>query len=529
MTQFEPSIFNETDEIDVETDEIELTPGAELEETSSMALDEVPMLAAAYDVAGRLRTVNQEWEDVLGWKLEDVRGQNLMSPAHPKLDEKGGVREHLWRAEGRWMDFQTRTTKGGKSLAISWLGLRLRDGSRLALGNDIAQRKQAEESLKEREEQFRLMFELVPTGLMMVNLEGWLLRVNEELCKILGYSHQELLLRRWSDLTHPDDPNPSTIIQHAVLNQRVHFRMNIRYQRRDDEIIESMTQGTLVRDAEGKSMYFILQVEDMTEHRRIEAEREALNNFLMDKNARLERFAYTASHDLKNPLTTIRSYLGAIEHSFEKNRLDRIKDDIGRIKKATENMEKLLDEISELSRLDNFTNPHEDIHLAELVQEAIHIFFQPTGRRPVYVMVSAKLPTVHGDRIRLMQLFQLLVDNAVKFMGDQSEPRVEIGTRVDDRGKPVIFIRDNGLGIDPRYHEKIFLLFEQVDPMQGGTGTGLALARTIVERHGGQIWVESEGEEGSGSTFCLTLPGVTRTENRLNETAESLIPEELRH
>ena len=130
-----------------------------------------------------------------------------------------------------------------------------------------------------------------------------------------------------------------------------------------------------------------------------------------------------------------------------------------------------------------------------------------TGRiaeRGVEVHIAPEMPVVHVDRGRLLEVLQNLVDNAVKYMGQQPAPRVEIGAAVNDEAV-VCSVRDNGIGIAPRHHEKIFGLFEQLDPQEEGTGIGLALVRRIVEVHGGRIWVESEGE-GHGSTFLFTLP-----------------------
>ena len=124
--------------------------------------------------------------------------------------------------------------------------------------------------------------------------------------------------------------------------------------------------------------------------------------------------------------------------------------------------------------------------------------------RGVALDIEAVMPVVVGDRVRLLEVFQNLIDNAVSFMGDQPEPRVEIGAR--EQGEDVLCrVRDNGIGIEPRHQPKIFELFERLSSETEGTGVGLALVERIVEVHGGRIWVESEGA-GRGSTFCFTLP-----------------------
>ncbi len=118
------------------------------------------------------------------------------------------------------------------------------------------------------------------------------------------------------------------------------------------------------------------------------------------------------------------------------------------------------------------------------------------------------MPHVVGDRTRLVEVVQNLLDNAVKFMGDQAEPLIEIGVRSDEAG-PVFFVKDNGVGIDPRYQDKVFGLFDKLDPRSEGTGIGLALVKRIITVHGGRVWIESAGP-GAGTTFCFTLPEAAR-------------------
>ena len=124
--------------------------------------------------------------------------------------------------------------------------------------------------------------------------------------------------------------------------------------------------------------------------------------------------------------------------------------------------------------------------------------------KSTHVKIEDDLPPLYGDRIRLREVFENLIDNAIKYMGNQSDPVIAIGVH-DQTDTPVFYVKDNGMGIDQQYHEKIFGLFEKLDSTVEGTGIGLALVKRIIETHGGKIWVESEGL-GKGSTFCFTLP-----------------------
>jgi light-regulated signal transduction histidine kinase (bacteriophytochrome) len=241
------------------------------------------------------------------------------------------------------------------------------------------------------------------------------------------------------------------------------------------------------------------------ERMQAEAEREKLIQELTAKNDELERFTYTVSHDLKAPLITIRGFLGYLEEDATSGNRERLKSDIERIASATMKMYTLLDELLLLSRIGRMKNPPVDVPFEEIVREALGMVQGRLRHRRIEVRIAPDLPIIHGDRPRLVEILQNLIDNAAKFVGDQSEPRIEIGQEgFDTDGKPILFVRDNGIGIDPQYHEKIFGLFNKLDAQSEGTGVGLALVKRIIEVHECKIWIESE--PGKGSTFYFTLP-----------------------
>jgi signal transduction histidine kinase len=165
-----------------------------------------------------------------------------------------------------------------------------------------------------------------------------------------------------------------------------------------------------------------------------------------------------------------------------------------------------LTELLELSRIGRIMNPPEEVNFAQLANEAISLVQGQIQKYGVQVHITGNTATVYGDRARLLEVLQNLVDNAIKFMGDQVEPHIEISQDgTDPDGKPIFFVQDNGIGIEPQYHERIFGLFNKLDAHSEGTGIGLALVKRIIEVHGGCIWVESEGA-GKGTKFLFTLP-----------------------
>ncbi len=272
-------------------------------------------------------------------------------------------------------------------------------------------------------------------------------------------------------------------------------------QRHRNEVERERLRALTNKNLELQTLQANLELANQALGERI-VEREALISELEAKNVELERFTYTVSHDLKSPLITISGFLGYLEEDISSGDLEHFKHDSQRIREAVDRMQLLLNELLELSRIGRLINPPEIIPFENMVQEALAIVHGQLESRGVKIMLQPDLPAVYGDRQRLVEILQNLLDNAAKFMGDQPEPRIEIGcTELD--GKSIFFIKDNGIGIDPKYHEQIFGLFNKLDPKTEGTGVGLALVRRIIEFHGGKIWVESE--VGEGSTFYFTL------------------------
>jgi signal transduction histidine kinase len=238
--------------------------------------------------------------------------------------------------------------------------------------------------------------------------------------------------------------------------------------------------------------------------REAEAERKELIARLEAINTEIERFTYLAFHDLRAPLITIKGFLGSVKQDLDAGRYEQAQKDLQRIGGAADKMDTILSELLEFARIGRVRRPSEDVPLERLVEEALQALDRVIQAKGIKVKVAPDLPVVHGDRVRLREVFENLIENAATFTSGQDQPLIEIGTRQED-GQQIFFVSDNGLGIDPRYHKRIFELFEKLDPGTEGVGIGLALAKRIIEVHGGRIWVESQGQ-GRGSTFCFTLP-----------------------
>jgi len=367
-----------------------------------------------------------------------------------------------------------------------------------------AARKRAAEALRESEKKYRTLVETAQEGIGIVDPDENILFCNRAYGRLLGYEPEELIGLNLQHLTVPEEFAKYREQTQKRKGGEASQYETVLYTKAGDAKYFSLSASPLCDDA-GTFIGTLGLITDITERKRAEEERERLVAELEQKNAELERFAYTVSHDLKGPLITIKGFAGLLEKGIAEGTMEQVHEDLRRISGAADRMHQLLDELLDLSRVGRVVGPPEDVPLADLAREAMELMALRVGESGVEVHIPPDLPVVRGDRPRLLSVMQNLMDNAVKFMGDQPQPRVEVGGR-HHGGETLCWVRDNGIGIDPRYHDRIFGLFDQLHRgASEGTGIGLAITKRVVEVHGGRIWVESKGE-GHGSTFCFALP-----------------------
>lgn len=233
-------------------------------------------------------------------------------------------------------------------------------------------------------------------------------------------------------------------------------------------------------------------------------EREVFVAQLEQKNIELERFTYTASHDLKSPLVTIKGFVGLLEKDIQAKDEGRVQKDMQQITTAADKMSRLLDDLLEISRIGQVVNQPEAFTLNELSEDVLFLLQGSIQESGAIIEFAADMPPIYADRHRIHEVMQNLLENAIKFAGEGNTPRILVDAKL--QGNMVqCRVQDNGIGIDPRYQEMIFGLFDRLEASVSGTGIGLALAHRIIETHEGDIWVESEGV-GRGAMFCFTLP-----------------------
>lgn len=365
---------------------------------------------------------------------------------------------------------------------------------------DITERRRFLEALKENEEKFRSVFENIIESIALHQViykdnepvDFSLIEVNKSFRENFGLDADSGMGVPLKDKYHS--------IGLPVLDEFFNVARD-RQPYKFEASVENTGKHFIINVISPKKDQFATVFEDITEQKRNELE-------IRQKNEELTRFIYTVSHDLKSPLVTIKAFSNYLQEDIENNDLEARERDLNYIRNAADKMGKLLDELLELSRIGRKEKPKEYVPLESIIEAARDLVAGRLEEKKIKVRITGLPVMLYGHGQRFIQLYQNLLDNAAKFMGNQPEPIIEVGAFMDEKNEIVLFVKDNGKGIDPRYHHKIFGLFEKMDNETEGTGIGLALVKRIVEVHGGTIWFTSEGN-GTGTTFYFKLSGTS--------------------
>ncbi len=367
----------------------------------------------------------------------------------------------------------------------------------------IVEHRRVEEALRESEDRFRHIYENAMIGLYRTTPDGRILMANPALVHMLGYSSFDELARRNLEATGYEPDYPRSAFRQAIEGEGQIVGLESAWTKSDGTTLFLRESARAVRDEAGNTLYYEGSVEDITARREAEDRLRRTMADLERSNKELEQFAYVASHDLQEPLRMVSSYTQLLAQRYQDQLDQDAHEFISYAVDGAERMQRLINDLLAYSRVGARGSPFEATDTERVLDQAL-ANLAAAREESGATITHGPLPTVVVDEAQLLQVLQNLLANSIKFRTETS-PKIHVGAERRD-GEWLFSVRDNGIGIDPQYHDRIFVIFQRLHPPHrySGTGIGLALCKRIVERHGGRIWVESE--LGAGATFYFTIP-----------------------
>jgi PAS domain S-box-containing protein len=487
-------------------------------------IENIQLVAVGLDTQGDVAFCNDFFLHLTGWQRDEVVGQNWFATVLP-VDNSRQVRDFFEQsvAQGHILAHYENEiiTRQGERRLIVWNNSMLYDAEGnvfgvASIGEDVTERKRAEDALKASEEKYRTIIKIAQDGFWLVDLNSCLLEVNDAYCRMSGYERGELLGKTVSQVEVCESP-AETIAnrQRVVVNsferfESVHLRKD--GSTFDVEVSVQFLPGPDGNHEDGKLFVFL---RDITERKRSEAEIRRLNIELEQRviertaqlemiNKELEAFSYSVSHDLRAPLRHIAGFTRMLRETSGSQIDANGQRYLERIDASTQHMAQLIDALLQLSRINRFELRWNDVNLSLLAQEVRDEIRAGQPDRSVEWVIQPGL-RVRADPTLMRIVLTNLFSNAWKFTSKHPSALIELRGCVQD-GAACFYVHDDGAGFDMSYADKLFGAFIRLhdDEDFEGTGIGLTLVQRIITRHGGHIWAESQVEQGA--TFYFTIP-----------------------
>ena len=467
---------------------------------------------------GIITSWNKGAKTLYGYSQDEIIGKNIsiLIPPHLK-DEYKRFTNLILRGERVYHYERERIRKDGKVIDVALTLSPIFDLSGKLVGistiaRDISIRKKAEKKLEYASKYNRSLIEVSVDPLVTIGPKGKITDVNKSTESVTGYSRDELIGTDFSDyFTEPEKARDG--YQQVYKNGTVmDYPLEIKH--KNGHITPVLYNASVYKDDNDEIIGVFAAARDITQMKNVENKLKEYQDSLEEKvkkrteelaksNAELEHFAYVASHDLREPLRMITSFLQLLERRYSDNLDHDANEFIGFAVDGAKRLDEMINDLLEYSKVTRKEQVFKPVKLEKVLEEALINLIVPTEEHNAIIGYDP-LPTVYGDERLLVQLFQNLIGNAIKYH-DQKPPKIHISS-TKENNQYIISIKDNGIGIDSQHLDRIFTIFQRLhrNDEYKGTGIGLAIAQKIVHQHGGEIWAESE--KGKGTTFYFTIP-----------------------
>jgi len=471
--------------------------------SESAILSLLPLGVLTYSVEGECRSTNEAAANLLGRPRERLFRENFREIPVWKNSGLLELAEETMRTGrprrldmpcipdsgvSRWLDFTlTRVNMDGEA-------------NLLVIIENVTDHKRAEELLRASERRYRCLFDAAGEGIIVHDLEGLILEANAAIIKRLGGSRDDLVGMNVMEICGSEAS--ASWSEHMVrVRRQGHAVFEMTHRCLDGTAMPVVVSSHLIEDVSGEVVLSISR--DFTEHRRAEKALLDAVEELQRSNWDLEQFARVVSHDLQEPLRMVESYTQLLAQRYENQLDDKAQKYIHYAVDGAARMQRLINDLLTYSRVATQGQVPEAVDSGSVLDEALRNLSAVIDESGATV-TNGQLPQVRADATQLLQVFQNMIANAIKFRGKDS-PEVYVVAREED-GEWLFSVKDNGIGIDAQYADRVFTIFQRLHTRDEypGTGVGLAVCKRIVERHGGRIWFESE--IGKGTTFFFTLP-----------------------
>ena len=486
---------------------VDITERKRMEARFRATVESAPTAMVMIDQTGTILLVNAEMERLFGYHREELLQHKIeiLLPERFKANHPGMRSRFFTTPESRRMGagrdlFAARKNGTEFPVEIGLNPVNTDEGQFvLAAILDISERKRLEML-------FRATVESAPVAMVMIDTTGTIQLVNSEMERLFGYERQVLLHQKIEVLIpqryRAHHPGLRTGFFDTPQARRMGAGRDLNGLRRDgtEFPVEIGLNPVQTED----DTLVLAAIVDLTERQRAaDAALQRTNEALERSNIELQRFTYVASHDLQTPMRNVASFVELLQATYTDQLDAQANDWIGRIVQSVKQLQTLVRDLLEYSQVDAQAHPFTPVPGREVFDAAVTLL-ESSIRESGAQVSCGELPVLTGDRSQLVQLLINLIGNSLKYRGTEV-PQIRIeADRLD--GEWRIMVRDNGIGIDPRYHDRIFEIFERLHDQRShpGSGIGLAVCRRMVHRHGGRIWVESES--GTGSRFYFTIP-----------------------